>query len=301
MRSFRSELPSPTNDSFRSQSSMEQASLLSLALAADQVQLSVKMPAAEATKESSIAAYIRKSRSTHTNQQKAVMQKYYELNKLPDAKERETIGKACGLPGRAVQVWFQNRRQRQKAPESPDDNGYPPESQPLGIPLLPKIHKQQMEQMRQIQQAFPPPQRVSPASPQTTPPSPTHQHPPAAHPSAAYLPSTQPPPPPVAPPVALSAAPVAPAALVQHLQLLTAAIPLADALAPPPLVSASSASSSASSASSAEGVTPPDVHAQNAALVAQNQELRSALCAALRTQMEVVQKQLAALQQPPVV
>ena len=40
----------------------------------------------------------------------------YEYNKLPDAAERETIAKAVGLPARQVQVWFQNRRQRSKAP-----------------------------------------------------------------------------------------------------------------------------------------------------------------------------------------
>lgn len=38
----------------------------------------------------------------------------YEYNKLPDAKERSAIGQAVGLSARAVQVWFQNRRQRQK-------------------------------------------------------------------------------------------------------------------------------------------------------------------------------------------
>ena len=38
----------------------------------------------------------------------------YEYNKLPDAKERAALGQAIGLSARAVQVWFQNRRQRQK-------------------------------------------------------------------------------------------------------------------------------------------------------------------------------------------
>ena len=38
----------------------------------------------------------------------------YDYNKLPDAKERAALGQAVGLSARAVQVWFQNRRQRQK-------------------------------------------------------------------------------------------------------------------------------------------------------------------------------------------
>ena len=38
----------------------------------------------------------------------------YEFNKLPDAKERAALGEAVGLSARAVQVWFQNRRQRKK-------------------------------------------------------------------------------------------------------------------------------------------------------------------------------------------
>ena len=53
-------------------------------------------------------------RPTHTTYQKAVMARFYELNKMPDAAEREALGKALGLTPRAVQVWFQNRRQRQK-------------------------------------------------------------------------------------------------------------------------------------------------------------------------------------------
>ena len=54
-------------------------------------------------------------RPTHTTYQKAVMSRFYELNKLPDVAEREALSKALNLTPRAVQVWFQNRRQRQKA------------------------------------------------------------------------------------------------------------------------------------------------------------------------------------------
>ena len=53
-------------------------------------------------------------RPTHTPYQKAVMGRFYELNKMPDTQEREALGAALGLTARAVQVWFQNRRQRQK-------------------------------------------------------------------------------------------------------------------------------------------------------------------------------------------
>ena len=53
-------------------------------------------------------------RPTHTAYQKAVMTRFYEFNKMPDTEEREALGKALGLTPRAVQVWFQNRRQRLK-------------------------------------------------------------------------------------------------------------------------------------------------------------------------------------------
>ena len=53
-------------------------------------------------------------RPTHTPYQKAVMARFYEFNKMPDTEEREALGKALGLTPRAVQVWFQNRRQRLK-------------------------------------------------------------------------------------------------------------------------------------------------------------------------------------------
>ena len=42
----------------------------------------------------------------------------YEINKMPDVKERDAIAEAVGLSARSVQVWFQNRRQRQKAAEA---------------------------------------------------------------------------------------------------------------------------------------------------------------------------------------
>ena len=51
---------------------------------------------------------------SHTTYQKAVMAEFYEVNKLPDAKEQQALGEALGLSVRAVKVWFQNRRQRQK-------------------------------------------------------------------------------------------------------------------------------------------------------------------------------------------
>lgn len=55
---------------------------------------------------------------THTNFQKAAMASYFNFNKLPDANERESLGRALGMTKRSVQVWFQNRRQRQK--DEPD-------------------------------------------------------------------------------------------------------------------------------------------------------------------------------------
>jgi len=53
-------------------------------------------------------------RPTHTPEQKAVMARFFDFNPLPSAKEREELAKAIGLTPRAVQVWFQNRRQRHK-------------------------------------------------------------------------------------------------------------------------------------------------------------------------------------------
>ena len=63
--------------------------------------------------------YARRTRPTHTKFQKAVMSSYFAFNKLPDAKERASVGLAIGLSARAVQVWFQNRRQRQKPAGEP--------------------------------------------------------------------------------------------------------------------------------------------------------------------------------------
>ena len=63
------------------------------------------------------------------------MARYYEYNKLPDAKERAALGQAVGLSARAVQVWFQNRRQRQK-PSGPASNStwVPMDSAPTSKP-----------------------------------------------------------------------------------------------------------------------------------------------------------------------
>ena len=50
------------------------------------------------------APYQRRTRPTHSKFQKAVMQSYFEFNKLPDAKERVAIGQAVGLTARAVHI-----------------------------------------------------------------------------------------------------------------------------------------------------------------------------------------------------
>ena len=45
----------------------------------------------------------------------------YMKNKLPDANERQQIADDIGITARSVQVWFQNRRQRQKLIQSAAD------------------------------------------------------------------------------------------------------------------------------------------------------------------------------------
>ena len=69
------------------------------------------------------SGHTRRTRPTHSKFQKAVMSSYYDFNKLPDANERAAIGEAVGLSKRAVQVWFQNRRQRQKPSASDEREG----------------------------------------------------------------------------------------------------------------------------------------------------------------------------------
>ena len=62
------------------------------------------------------------------------MARYYEYNKLPDAKERAALGQAVGLSARAVQVWFQNRRQRKPSGPASNSTWVPMDSAPTNKP-----------------------------------------------------------------------------------------------------------------------------------------------------------------------
>ena len=54
------------------------------------------------------------SRNQITPNQKAMLAYYFELNHMPTSEERQSIADTVGLPMRQVQVWFQNKRQRNK-------------------------------------------------------------------------------------------------------------------------------------------------------------------------------------------
>lgn len=46
----------------------------------------------------------------------AILVASFDADPLPDARKRHALAKALGMTQRSVQVWFQNRRQRQRPP-----------------------------------------------------------------------------------------------------------------------------------------------------------------------------------------
>ena len=56
-------------------------------------------------------------RSVLSKDQRMILRSFYSKNSSPIATELEEIIKKCGLPRRVVQVWFQNRRARDRQRE----------------------------------------------------------------------------------------------------------------------------------------------------------------------------------------
>ena len=78
--------------------------------------------------------------TTRAHHSHCCLPQYYDFNKLPDAKERAALGQAVGLSARAVQVWFQNRRQRQKPSGAPPNSTWVPmDSAPTKPPEPPRL------------------------------------------------------------------------------------------------------------------------------------------------------------------
>ena len=57
---------------------------------------------------------------------RSVLEAVYAVEKLPDAGLRDRLSKYLDLSTRQIQVWFQNRRQREKDPPPEDEQPPPP-------------------------------------------------------------------------------------------------------------------------------------------------------------------------------
>ncbi|KAJ2999960.1 hypothetical protein HDV02_001217 [Globomyces sp. JEL0801] len=62
---------------------------------------------------------IKKRRQRTTESQLSSLIAMFEINPLPTAKQRVEMSKVTGMSPRAVQVWFQNRRQNLKRTQRP--------------------------------------------------------------------------------------------------------------------------------------------------------------------------------------
>lgn len=71
---------------------------------------------AKSSKSISIDKYSMSGRNrTNINKEQATfLQNVFEINHFPDAGLRKQLERATGLPGRVIQVWFQNRRRKLK-------------------------------------------------------------------------------------------------------------------------------------------------------------------------------------------
>jgi homeobox protein YOX1/YHP1 len=56
----------------------------------------------------------KKTRARTTPEQLKELLKLYQINPLPTLQQRQELGAKINMTPRAVQVWFQNRRQNQK-------------------------------------------------------------------------------------------------------------------------------------------------------------------------------------------
>lgn len=55
-----------------------------------------------------------RNRTVINKEQAAFLQNVFDINHFPDAGLRKQLERATGLPGRVIQVWFQNRRRKMK-------------------------------------------------------------------------------------------------------------------------------------------------------------------------------------------
>ncbi|KAI8902640.1 Homeodomain-like protein [Globomyces pollinis-pini] len=67
---------------------------------------------------SSVESY-KKRRQRTSQSQLSALKAMFEINPLPTAKQRVEMSKVTGMTPRAVQVWFQNRRQNLKRNQRP--------------------------------------------------------------------------------------------------------------------------------------------------------------------------------------
>ena len=56
----------------------------------------------------------RRSRTIFNTEQLEVLEQHFEKHKYPDVKHRKMISEEIGLPEERIQIWFQNRRAKDK-------------------------------------------------------------------------------------------------------------------------------------------------------------------------------------------
>ncbi|KAI8920852.1 homeobox domain-containing protein, partial [Powellomyces hirtus] len=59
--------------------------------------------------------FCHKTRHKTTKDQLQVLELSYVNNRKPDAKEREMLARRIDMTPRGVQIWFQNRRAKEKS------------------------------------------------------------------------------------------------------------------------------------------------------------------------------------------
>lgn len=55
-----------------------------------------------------------RNRTIINKEQATFLQNVFEINHFPDSGLKKELERVTGLPGRVIQVWFQNRRRKMK-------------------------------------------------------------------------------------------------------------------------------------------------------------------------------------------